>query len=331
LQRLLRGCDLAEAAGQFNPLVLVGPSGSGKSQLARAITRRWSSVLGTSQTAYLSAADFGRELQAAAALDRLAAWRRDQRGLRMLVLEDLDRLRLNATIQQELRATLDAVIDSGGVAVVTAKREPATLTQLDAGLCDRLVAGLTIRLQRPGLAARRSIVRLAAGVKRVPLTDDEVAGLCHSEVAAPAELIGQVQRLHPGLRPQEGSDPAINHAPQFPQRCGTARPRAACEPVAIGAPATPTLKQIIAVSARYFGVTQAALTGPSRRSSLVHARNIVVHLARRLTDLSYADIGRGLGGRDHTTTMHGERRITEQLDRDPSTQQTLEALDRLLR
>ncbi|MCC6492003.1 MAG: hypothetical protein IT424_03170, partial [Pirellulales bacterium] len=96
-------------------------------------------------------------------------------------------------------------------------------------------------------------------------------------------------------------------------------------------PLSPTLKQIIALTARYFGVTQAALAGPSRRSSLVQARNIVVHLARRLTDLSYADIGRGLGGRDHTTVMHADRRVADLLDRDPTTQQAVEELDRLLR
>ncbi|WP_428307312.1 helix-turn-helix domain-containing protein [Lacipirellula sp.] len=91
------------------------------------------------------------------------------------------------------------------------------------------------------------------------------------------------------------------------------------------------LKQIIAVTARYFSITQAALTGPARRASLVEARNIAVYLARRLTSLSYADIGRGLGGRDHTTIMHAERRLAERITHDPVTQQAVDELDRLLR
>jgi chromosomal replication initiator protein len=63
----------------------------------------------------------------------------------------------------------------------------------------------------------------------------------------------------------------------------------------------------------------------------VLARNIVVHLARRHTTLSYAEIGRALGGRDHTTIMHADRRLPEQLSLDPSIQQTLDELDRLVR
>jgi chromosomal replication initiator protein len=91
------------------------------------------------------------------------------------------------------------------------------------------------------------------------------------------------------------------------------------------------LKQIIAVTARYFTITQAALTGPSRRTSLVLARNVVVHLARHLTGLSYAEIGRALGGRDHTTIMHADRRLADQLLHDPAVQQSVDELDRLVR
>lgn len=305
LEELLRGSDLAAAARLFNPFVLVGAAGSGKSQLARAIVRHWSDQLGASCVAFFTAADFGREFQSATAESRLAAWRHTIRGLRVLVIEDIGRLRINAPIQQELRSTLDAVVDSGGMVVVTSQREPIALTQLDAGLRDRLVAGLTVRLQRPGLAARQTIVRLAAGAKRAALADEQLSRLAAREVAAPAALIGAVAEI-----------------------CSAAT---AAEIAAVSAEHAPSLKQIIAVAARYFGVTQSALTGPSRRSSLVYARNIVVHLARRLTRLSYADIGRALGGRDHTTAMHADRRLAEQLARDPATQEAIEELDRLLR
>jgi chromosomal replication initiator protein len=63
---------------------------------------------------------------------------------------------------------------------------------------------------------------------------------------------------------------------------------------------------------------------------LVLARNIVVHFARRLTDLSYAEIGRALGGRDHTTVMHADRRLAEQIGGDARIQQIVEELERLL-
>lgn len=92
----------------------------------------------------------------------------------------------------------------------------------------------------------------------------------------------------------------------------------------------PTLKQLLALTARYFNLTQAALTGPIRRTSLVEARNAFVHLARRHTPASFAEIGRALGNRDHTTIMHADRRLAERLAGDPALQQTIDELDRLV-
>jgi chromosomal replication initiator protein len=326
LQRLLADADLDELTRLFNPLVLVGPSGSGKTQLAQALVRKWRGVLqhctASVPIEYFTAADFGREAQAAASEDRLSAWQKHIRTLRLLVVEDLQSVRPRGTIQQELRRAIDALLDSGGLVVVTAIREPVTLNQLDAGLRDRLAAGLTVRLQRPGLAARQAILRLAAFTRSLTLTEKQLHELSRREAASASELLGRLATLNPsGPLPLEGREGVagrthLDHEPE--SKC------------AQRAHAHHALKQILAVTARYFGITQAALTGPSRRTSLVTARNIVVHLARRFTDLSYAEIGRALGGRDHTTIMHADRRLAEQLASDPHTQRTIDELDRLL-
>ena len=334
LARLLGDLSLDQASQLFNPLVLVGASGCGKSQLVQGIVRHQRIRLEPSQVEYFAAADFCREAQAAADESRLPAWRSGIRALRLLVLEDLQRLRPRPSYQQELRDTVDAITASGGIVVFTAEREPASLSHLDSGLRDRLAGGLTVRLQRPSLAARRAILQLAASARGVMLTDAELCRLAQREAGSPAELIGRVAHLNstgslplpgragegvaagtrvptpsPSRSPQGGGERAdSNHQHDFAQ-----------------------LKQIIAVTARFYSLTQAALIGPSRRTSLVEARNIAVYLARRLTALSYADIGRGLGHRDHTTIMHAERRLTERLSHDPVTQQAVDELDRLLR
>jgi chromosomal replication initiator protein len=328
LQRLLADADLDELTRLFNPLVLVGPSGSGKTQLAQALVRKWRGVLQHSTASvpveYFTAADFGREAQAAASEDRLSAWQKHIRTLRLLVVEDLQSVRPRATIQQELRQAIDAILDAGGLVVMTANREPATLNQLDAGLRDRLSAGLTVRLQRPGLAARQAILRLAANRRGLLLAEDQLHQLARKEAASANDLLGRFADFNSSgpvpLEERDGKGEAgrthLDHEPE--SKC------------AQRIHAHHALKQILAVTARYFGITQAALTGPSRRTSLVTARNIVVHLARRFTDLSYAEIGRTLGGRDHTTIMHADRRLAEQLASDPHTQRTIDELERLL-
>jgi chromosomal replication initiator protein len=84
------------------------------------------------------------------------------------------------------------------------------------------------------------------------------------------------------------------------------------------------------VAARYYSLTQAALLSSARRKSLVHARRIIVYLARLLTDLSYAQIGQGLGRRDHSTIMHAQRSIQDLVATDAATQRDLEELRRIL-
>jgi chromosomal replication initiator protein len=332
VQRLLAAENPTDLGLQFNPLVLVGPSGSGKSHLAQGIVRAWSGRLEPAQLAYYTAADFGRERQAAEIERRLAAWRANTRAVRLLVIEDIDRIRRRATIQGELRGTVDALIAAGGVVVVTSLREPLLCESLEPGLRDRLTAGLTVRLQRPELPARRAILAHAAKARDVSLDAVALERLAQRSCAAPAQLLGRLAKAtngtsasHPGAgRAGEGGESVDRGDPSTPE----SSPSKAGERSDLTH--APAIKQILAVTARYFGVTQAALISSSRRTSLVEARNIVVHIARRLTCLSYADIGRALGNRDHSTIMHGERRLIDRLAVDSTTRQAVDELDRIL-
>ncbi|MEM6655569.1 MAG: helix-turn-helix domain-containing protein, partial [Planctomycetota bacterium] len=91
---------------------------------------------------------------------------------------------------------------------------------------------------------------------------------------------------------------------------------------------SPPLKEILAAAARYYGVTQKMLTSASRRQTVVLARAVAVYLARRLTPLSYQEIGRSLGNRDHTTILHNYRRIENSLPKDRPLRSAVEELQR---
>jgi chromosomal replication initiator protein len=306
--RLLDGHDLDAAATLFNPLAIVGPSGSGKSHLVQGLVRHWRRRLDAQRVAYFTAAELGREFQAALAEERLPQWLAELRGLKLLVIEGLERLRRGAAVARELRQIIDDLVESRSMVVVTADREPATLANLEAALRDRLAAGLSIRLSPPGLDARRAILAGAAQSRGMALTDEELESLARPEAGAAGRLLD-----------------LLNHDAERATR-GAQAPRTSDADAELC-----PLKQILAVAGRYFGVTQAALVGPSRRKSLVAARNTVVYLARRLTPLSYGQIGRTLGGRDHTTIMHSYHRLAEALNDDPAAQQAVDELERILR
>ena len=303
LERLLAVEDLAAASTLFNPLVLIGSSGTGKSHLARGITRRWQSLLGDETVEYLTAADFARQLRDARDEGVLEEFRERKTELQLLVLEDLHRLSPRAFVQRELRDTLDVLNESGAVVVITTQQPPAAIVGLEAGLRDRLASGLTLRLQSPGLEARLELLALTATQRGMQINDDQLRQLAHKVTGPAPQLSRAIAEFE--LVASNTADLAETRAPlQF--------------------------KQIVAVVARYYSLTQAALCSPARRKSLVQARAVAIHLARTLTDLTYAQIGHSLGRRDHTTILHAARTMEKQLSTDARCQQDIEELKRIL-
>jgi chromosomal replication initiator protein len=92
----------------------------------------------------------------------------------------------------------------------------------------------------------------------------------------------------------------------------------------------PSLHEIVSVVAKYYGLAQKHLKSGCRKQSTVIARATATYLARELTDASYGEIGRALGGRDHTTMMHNFRKIDREQHNDPVTQQAIDDLRRIL-
>lgn len=298
LRRLLSSANLPSVG--FAPLVLTGPTGTGKSFLVRGVIRRWSQLLGDAAVCYLTAVDFGRQLRDARNDGRLSDFRQQLSELQLLVIEDVDRLADSLFVQRELRDTLDVLKEAGSLTVLTARRSPATLANLEIGLRDRLSEGLTIRLCPPGTEARENLIQLAAQNRDSHLDTNQLQTLAHNV---------------------EGSAPQLMRA-LVEYELGSSNHDCSRRPV--------ELKQIVALVARYFSLTQAALRSQARRKSLVYARGITVYLARMLTDLSYAQIGQALGGRDHTTVMNSQQNIEKLVAKDPETQQNIEELRRIL-
>ena len=303
LERLLRGGDLAVAAQLFNPLVLLGATGTGKSQLARGIVRHWSSLLAESDVAYFTAIDFARQLRDAREEKQLERFRGHLTELQLLVVEDLQRLPTSHYVQRELRETLDILIEEGAVVIVSAQQPPAAMAHLEAGLRDRLSEGLTVRLQVPGFEARFELLKHYALDHDSHLSDEQLRQLAQKTAGTATQLFRTMAQQE--LSADDSKFSETVHPPL-------------------------TIRQIIAVVARYFRLTQAAICSSERRKSLVYARSVASYLARSLTKLSYAQIGKSLGHRDHTTIMHACRSIEKRLASDASTQQDVEELKRIL-
>jgi chromosomal replication initiator protein len=307
-EKLLTGAGDFTSAPWANPLVLVGPSGSGKSLLVRGVVRRWLPELGPDRVHYCTAIDFARQLLAARTDGMLPEFRASFAKLRLLVIEDLHKLPAKLALHHELRALLDKLCldklsESNTTVICTSQLAPTAQPQLEPGLADRLTGGLLLWLNHPNTDARLELLRLVALDRGTRIDERQLRSLA-------ATVSGPVPQLFRALREWE-------LAAKLGRSVTTARTGI-------------TAKDIVAVVGRYFGVTQSALRGPGRRKSLVFARSTAVYLLRTLTGASYAQIGKELGHRDHSTIMHSMESMQLALATDATTQHAIEELRRIL-
>jgi chromosomal replication initiator protein len=280
--------------------------------LAQGLVRHWQSRHGEESAVYTTAADFRHRLHDAAKRRTELDFRSEFRGRQLLVIEDLHHLPSEPHTMQELRYILDDYDERGGIVIVTAITPAPTLANLSADVRSRLAGGLMLQLMPPGEAARARIIRYAATALGRSLAEETTNHLAHNLEGSPNQLLSAVFELC-----------AFQQNPTFDKH-------AAEQLIRDRAVRKPTLREIIAVVARQQNVPQAQLKSGTRRQSTVFARGLAVFLARELVAASYEEIGRALGGRDHTTILHSYRKIVHDCEHDPQVHDTLVNLRRIL-
>jgi chromosomal replication initiator protein len=285
-----------------------GPSGTGKTHLARGLVERWQERHGAESAEYLPATDFRHLLIDAIKTSTVAEFRTRLRSRQLLVIDDLDQLRNDDYVQHELRSTLDALGERGSTLLVASTQPVTSLRNLTADVRSRLSAGLVLQLLPPEGATKQRIIQLAATALGRPLTAPAAAKLAVGIRGTASDLFGALFEML--------ADRSLR---------GTDRERVD-QYLSLRSARRPTLRVILQAVAKYCAVPQKLIKSSSRRQSVVLARSIAVYLSRELAGLSYERIGEGLGGRDHSTIMHSHRKIERQIARDFATRTAIDEL-----
>lgn len=296
----------------YNPLVLCGPSGTGKSHLARGLEAAWKARHPRCRRAvYTTATDFARELEEAIERQAVDDLRAKYRTLALLVFEDLARLADKRAAQVEFIHTLDALLAADSRVVVTASAAPTQLEGIVPALQSRLLGGLVVPLSHPGRDTRLAILRRLAQLRAIRLDDAAAELLADGMDATVPLLFGALVQLDGRAHVNGGQiDAALVQA--YLNRRNRAR--------------RPPLKDIAQHTARHFALTLGELRSSSRRRAVVAARDVAMYLARVVTKESLEEIGRYFGGRDHTTVMHGCRKTESLLQSDPAIRHAVSSL-----
>lgn len=313
------------ADGHFNPIFFCGPYGYGKTHLLNAIAWEAQRLRPDAKVIYLTAERFLSTFVKAMQDRSTAAFKESLRGADMLLLDDVQFVGGKASTQEELLSTLTALIEDGKRIVLSGDRPPMAMTEIEPRLRSHLAAGLTCPVEPGGRD-------LKLAVARNRLSTLARLGVVVGE-ARPEVLERVVDRTPGSMRELEGAVNTLAAAAGRRLSELTVDEAQALLGAALrgGPERRITVDEIQKTVAEHFALKQADLLSERRTRSVARPRQVAMYLCKQHTTRSYPDIGRRFGGRDHTTVLHGVRKIEELLASDEQIARDVEALTRKLR
>jgi len=284
------------------PLLLHGPSGTGKSYLVQTLIREIISGPTAQTVQSILANEFPRSTSLTENPQIAAEEFEDFLSCDLLVVEDLNEAK-EADVDSVIRL-LDHRIARQKPTVVTASAGPAGLTTLPRRLTNRLAAGLVVRMEYPGVVSRRQLIRSVAEKRKLMLEEAAVRWLAKNSAGSVRLLLGSIEKLKP-LGKDTGLPLTATQVRDWLR-----------EPDAIIDP----MERIVNRVASSYGVKPKELLGPSRLKGVLVPRQVAMYLAREVAKLPLATIGRYFNGRDHTTVLHAARKVAEGIKSDPQLQ-----------
>lgn len=287
-----------QPADRYNPLFLYGGSGLGKTHLLHAIGH--SARLRGLTTFYVTSETFMNELIASIRAQNTEVFRNKYRYVDMLLMDDVQFLAGKESTQEEFFHTFNTLHSANKQIVVTSDRPPKMMVTLEERLRSRFEWGLMADIAPPDLETRIAILQQKAALRGMSLPADVVEFVAKQVQSNVRELEGALTRLI------ATSDMTGRHITiQFARDTLVDL---------VGRRAHITPSQVIETISKFYSLSVQELVSASRNKELVQPRQVAMYLIRQETDASLPEIGGLLGGRDHTTVIHGIDRVKERLE-----------------
>jgi len=289
---------VAEApADAYNPLFLYGGVGLGKTHLMHAIGHYILQQRPETRLEYVTSETFTIELVTAIQTNRNIQFREKYRSVDVLLIDDIQFIAGRDSTQEEFFHTFNALFNAGKQIVISSDRPPKEIAHLEERLRSRFLSGLIADIQRPDLDTRCAILRSKAREEGIDVQEDVIQMIAQNVDSNIRELEGSLTRLS-AYSNLSGKEISLELAQE-----------ALKEIISEHQPRSVTCEDVLNAVSAYYSVTVEDLIGPRRSRNITVPRQMIMYLSRLLTDTSLPKIGDMLGGRDHSTVLHGCAKI----------------------
>jgi len=285
----------------YNPLFLYGGVGVGKTHLMQAIGNAILVKNPRIKLVYCTGEEFTNEIVEAIRKKTTDEFKKKYRTVKILLVDDIQFIAGRERVQEEFFHTFNALWKVGGQIVLTSDRPPLEIKKLEARLRSRFEGGLIIDIQPPDFELRTAILLIKAKQREVNLPID-LAKLIAGNITSTRALEGFLAKII--------NETQVKNTPLTTELITALLGTTASSenPPRIVKP-----KEIISATASYFNLKVSEIVGTGRIKKVALARQISMYLLRNDLKIPLMEIGRLLGGKDHTTIMYGVEKITKLL------------------
>ncbi len=302
----------------YNPLFLYGGVGLGKTHLLSAIGNYLSSKHPGFRIAYLSTEKFTNDVIHSIRYDKMAEFRNKYRSVDALLIDDIQFIGGKERTQEEFFHTFNTLYESSKQVVISSDRSVKEISDIEERLRSRFEMGLIADIQPPDLETKIVILRKKAELENIDLPNDVALLLATNIKTNIRELEGSLIRLG-AFSSLIGQGITVEMAKRVLRDTIQDRNRVV------------TVDDVQRAVSERFQVKIIELKSKKRTKNLVIPRQIGMYLTRELTNLSFPEIGKAFGGKDHSTVIHACKQIQKERVEDFNLKMTLESLAEQLR
>lgn len=295
----------------YNPLLIYGNSGLGKTHLLSAVSNEFKANFPDRTVVYVKSEDFTNEVIDAIARGTTSALRAKYRNADLLLMDDVQFIGGKTSTQEEFFHTFNTLYEAKKQIVLTSDRPPKDIATLEDRLKTRFEWGLTADVQAPEFETRVAIIRRKAESFDFDIPENVCEYMANKLKNNIRQLEGAVKKLR-----------AFHLLENRPINIATAQ-TAISDIINNSQPTPVTVEKIIEEVARTYQVTPEDICSQKRNAAVSKSRQVAMYVVREITQMPMVEIGQTFGGRDHSTVVYALRQMEDRLERESHTKDTV--------